>query len=136
MSPIQAHAGQLPSNQKFGWVFACIFGLGGAYAIYQSNIGWATGLFALAMLFALAAVVVPTVLAPLNRLWFRLGILLGRIISPIVLGIMFFLLITPVAVVARLCGRDALRIKRRRVTTYWVDREPKGPAPESFKNQF
>jgi hypothetical protein len=73
---------------------------------------------------------------PLNKLWFGLGILLGKIISPIVLGIMFFILITPVALATRAFGRDELKLKKRNLNTYWVSRNPAGPAKDSFKNQY
>jgi hypothetical protein len=84
----------------------------------------------------LFALVAPAKLARLNRLWFHFGVLLGRVVSPIVLGIMFFLLITPVAFMTRLLGRDALLLKKRSLTTYWVDRTPPGPSGESYRNQF
>jgi len=65
-----------------------------------------------------------------------LGHLLGRIVSPIVLGLIFFVLITPVALFGRVAGRDPLRLKPRAISSYWVKREPAGPTPDSFKNQF
>ena len=61
---------------------------------------------------------------------------MGKVVSPIVLGVLFFLVITPVALVMRLVGRDALKIRKQNVNTYWVDRLPPGPEPESFKEQF
>jgi len=61
---------------------------------------------------------------------------MGRVVSPLVLGILFFILITPVALFMRLIGRDALRIKKQQVNTYWIERNPPGPNPESFKDQF
>ena len=87
-------------------------------------------------LFVLVAFWAPQILSPLNRLWFSLGLLLGKIVSPIVLGLIFFLLITPVSLVTRLFGRDELKIKKRTVESYWVDRSPPGPPSESFKNQY
>jgi len=76
------------------------------------------------------------VLAPLNRIWYEFGMLLGKVVSPIVLGMIFFLLITPISVMTRMCGRDELKIKKKSLQSYWVDRLPPGPLPESFKNQF
>ena len=78
----------------------------------------------------------PKVLRPLNRVWYELGVLLGKVISPIVLGVMFFVLITPIAVITRIFGRDELKIKKLFVQSYWVDRLPPGPPSDSFKNQF
>ena len=127
---------QLPSNQKFGWFFAAIFAAGGAYALWKSSIFLASGLFVLSIIFAIVVVAVPALLAPLNKLWYRFGMLLGRIVSPVVLGILFFLLITPVGVFTRFFGRDVLLMKKRVVPSYWVERNPVGPQPDSFKNQF
>jgi hypothetical protein len=128
---------QLPSDRKFGWFFVAVFALGGGYAFWQShNIAWTISLFAVALAFLILAIAAPNLLAPLNKLWVQLGLLLGRIVSPIVLGLIFFVLITPVALVTRLGGRDALRLKKQNSASYWVDRDPIGPPPDSFKNQF
>jgi low temperature requirement protein LtrA len=89
-----------------------------------------------AALFLAASIAHPRLLAPFNRAWHRLGLLLGKVISPIVLGVIFFLVITPVAVVTRLAGRDALRLRKRSVRSHWVERAPPGPGPSSFRNQF
>lgn len=77
----------------------------------------------------------PRSLAPLNRAWFHLGELMGKIVSPVVLGIIFFGLLTPISLLTRLLGRDELRLKRRAVNSYWIDRAS-GPTGDSFKNQF
>ena len=78
-----------------------------------------------------------SVIAPFNRAWFMLGILLGKIVSPIVLGVMFFLMITPVALLMRIKGRDVLRLRGMKdVSTYWVERGAAEPSASSFKNQF
>ena len=87
--------------------------------------------------FLAAALVWPGVLAPLNRLWTRFGLLLHRLVSPLVLGVMFFLVITPMGLVMRALGKDPLRLQRDRAArTYWIDRQPPGPAPDSLNNQF
>jgi hypothetical protein len=135
-APFHVQKPTLPSNQKFGWFFAAVFALGGAYCIWKNYPQRAIALFVLAAVFAALTLIAPKALAPLNRLWFGLGLLLGRIVSPIVLGLIFFVMITPVALVTRIFGRDELRLKKRQVTSYWINREPNGPAPESFKNQF
>ncbi len=126
----------LPTNQNFGRFFATVFVALAAYSYWK---GWNTvGLAALiiAVLFAAATLFMPRTLTPLNRLWYGLGMLLGKIISPIVLGLMFFVLITPVSLITRLFGRDELRLKKRDVESYWIDRLPPGPASDSFKNQY
>ena len=126
----------LPSNQKFGWFFTFVFSIAAAYAYWKDASAWAIAFVVAAALFALFTLVAPAALAPLNRLWAGLGLLLGKIVSPIVLGLIFFVVLTPVSVVTRLFGRDALLMKKRDVESYWVDRTPPGPAPDSFKNQF
>lgn len=69
-------------------------------------------------------------------LWIKLGALMGRVVSPLVLGVIFFAMIAPLALVTRLCGRDELRLKRLKVHSYWIDRIPHGPSNDSFNNQF
>ncbi len=127
----------LPSERSFGFLFTLVFGILAGYRAYlgaSNAITICFGLFALLLLIVTLAA--PGILRPFNRAWFALGMLLGRIVSPIVLGIIFFGLITPTAVISRMLGRDELRLKRRVSETYWIIRDPVGPEPESFKNQF
>ena len=79
----------------------------------------------------------PAALAPLNRVWTRFGLLLHRIVSPVVLGVMFFVVVTPTGLLMRALGKDPLRL-RLTVTqrSYWIDRQPPGPAPDTLNNQF
>ena len=125
-----------PSHEKFGWFFAAVFALSGAYFKWKLASAWDMPMFMLALVFAALAVAAPKLLAPLNKLWFQLGMALGRLVSPIILGTIFFLLITPIAFFIKLSGRDVLHLKKRDVRSYWVKREPAGPEPESFNNQF
>ena len=79
----------------------------------------------------------PSLLAPLNRLWTRFSILLSRVTNPIVMGLMYFVVLTPTGLLMRLFGKDLLQ--RRfdpEATTYWIERDPPGPAPESMEDQF
>ena len=133
------HEQTLPSERSFGLLFGAVFALLAAYGWLFK--GWSLAvvlpLVALALVFVLLGFVAPKIVRPLNWLWFQLGQLLGKIVSPIVLGAIFFLLLTPVSLVTRLFGRDELRLKRKASqTSYWLDRAPPGPAPESFNNQF
>ena len=87
--------------------------------------------------FCSIALALPSVLTQLNRLWLRFGLLLHRVVSPLVLGIMFFLVVTPTGIVMRLLGKDPLRLRyEETASTYWIDRTPPGPAPESLDRQF
>jgi hypothetical protein len=126
----------LPSNVAFGWFFAAVFATVAAYAYWHGQTTATLVTLIVAILFAIATFFAPQLLYPLNRLWYELGILLGKIISPIVLGLIFFVLITPVSLITRLFGRDELKIKKRNVESYWMERSPPGPPSESFKNQY
>ena len=124
------------SDRAFGIVFAAVFAIIGLLPLV---FGGRVRLWALlvAGAFLLVAQFVPSMLAPLNRWWLRFGLLLHRIVSPIVLGIMFFGVITPMGLVMRALGKDLLRLKFDRVApTYWIERTPPGPPPESMKDQF
>lgn len=126
----------MPSDRKFGWFVTSVLTAAAAYLYWKNSDAWASTLVGLAVIFAVTTVSAPRRLTQLNRLWYTLGLLLGKISSPIVLGLMFFVLLTPVSLAMRLSGRDALKMKKRNVKSYWVDRNPTGPAPDSFKNQF
>ncbi len=132
-----ADEAKLPSERTFGLVFVGVFLLATGYCWYrQYSNSWITVFLVLASIFLLCVLIAPKLLRPLNKAWYQLGLLLGRFVSPIVLGILFFIIITPVAIVIRLAGRDILRLRKQRVDSYWVERKPPGPEPESFKEQF
>ena len=79
----------------------------------------------------------PMVLRPLNKLWFKFGLLLHAIINPIVLGAMFFVAVTPMALVMRLAGKKLLNMDYEPAAkSYWIERKPPGPPPESVRRQF
>ena len=89
-----------------------------------------------AAFFALA-LAAPGVLGPLNRLWLGFGRLLNRLVSPVILALLFYLVITPIGLVMRLAGHDPLRIRwDTGAATYWIERRPPGPEPETMRNQF
>ncbi|HEX2274957.1 MAG TPA: SxtJ family membrane protein [Acidimicrobiales bacterium] len=124
------------SDRSFGFVFAFVFTVvallpwlsGGAAR------GWA---LRVAALFLLVALVVPVVLRPLNWVWARFALLLHSIVNPLVMGLMFFLVLTPMAVVMRIFGRDAMKRRfDRSAPTYWIPREQPGTDPAGMSNQF
>ena len=133
---MQSTSVPLPSNRKFGYLFTAVFALAGAYAAWKGHAESSIALLVVACTFAGLAVAAPAWLGPLNRLWFNVGIALGRVVSPIILGLIFFGVLTPVSILTRLFGRDALHLRKRLVASYWIERSPRGPAPDSFKNQF
>jgi hypothetical protein len=118
----------LPSNRSFGWTFTGVFAL---VAFFQP---W---LLALAALTAIVTLVRTHWLAPYNRAWMKLAEVLHRVVSPVVLGLIFFGLFTPVALVMRACGRDALhRRYEAQLPSYWIRRDPPGPRDDSFRDMF
>lgn len=124
------------SDRAFGFVFAVVFVVIGVYPwVFGGGVrSWS---IAVAALFLLASLVRPALLAPLNRLWTRFGALLHRVVSPIVLGFMFFVVITPMGLVRRVLVKDPLRLRfDRQSGSYWVPRQPPGPPPQSLTNQF
>ena len=126
---------ELPSNKKFGFFFTFVFAILAFYLLFIDSILWAQALAILAVLFFLITAIIPQVLLPLNKLWMRLGLLLGMIVSPIVLGIIFFGLVTPYGVVMRMFGRDELRLKFTKKSSHWISRSELIKS-DSFKNQF
>ena len=124
------------NDRSFGFVFAAVFAM---VAVLPWLFGGPFRLWAMVASVGFLAVglVAPALLAPLNRLWFKFGLLLHKIVSPLVLGIMFFLVITPTGLLMRALGKDPLRLKLdKRLSSYWIERMPPGPTPESLKDQF
>lgn len=126
----------LPSNRSFGWTFTVVFALVGGYGLWKGGaaLPW---VLALAALTALVTLTRASWLTPANRAWMAFGELLGRVVSPLVLGLIYFGVFTPVALVMRAFGRDALaRSFDPALRSYWVKRDPAGPAEDSFRNLF
>jgi len=124
------------SDRQFGLVFAAFFAVIGLLPLVAGHAPrwWA---FAPALAFAAVALIRPGILRPLNVLWFRFGLLLHKVVSPIVLGLIFYVAVTPVGLTMRAFGKDPLKLKfDRTAPSYWIDRTPPGPDPETMKNQF
>jgi hypothetical protein len=120
-------------NRRFGLVLAAactaVFAVGRWHAV--DRLGWL--LAALALL--LIALVMPRLLDPFRRLWLRLGTLMQRVVSPILLLLFYFLGVVPIGLTLRLLGRDHLRLRKGR-DSYWIDRQPPGPEPQTMKELF
>ena len=87
--------------------------------------------------FAALALVLPRALHPLNYAWFRLGLLLHRVMSPMIIGAVFFLCVTPIGLILRLFRKDVLSLRRRAdLPSYWIVRDPPGPEPGTMSKQF
>ena len=124
------------SDRAFGLVFGAVFTIAGLWPLLGGGAVriWALGL---AVVFLLAAAAYPRILAPLNRLWTRFGAFLHGISNFLVLALMFYLVITPTGLVLRLFGGDLLKLRfDRGARSYWIERQPPGPPPETIENQF
>lgn len=126
---------ELPSNKKFGFFFTLVFAVAGGHFYINASFTWAYVFAATVIVFFAITVVKADLLLPLNKLWMRFGFVLGMIVSPIVLGIIFFGLFTPIALFMKLSGRDELRLKFQSKTSHWVLRDEPIKAA-SFKQQF
>lgn len=124
------------SDRSFGFVMA------GAFAVVTALNGWHAGRIwpwtaGIAAAFLVAALLKPAVLNPLNRLWFKFGLLLHRIVNPVIMALLFYGTVLPTGLVMRAMGKDLLRLKRQPdAASYWIVRAPPGPSPESMRDQF
>lgn len=126
---------ELPSNRKFGLFFTLIFLIAAIY-FYLDDYEILSYIFGLLVVtFLIISIYNPKVLAPLNIIWMRFGFLIGKIISPIVMGIIFFGIFTPLAIIMRLFGRDELNLRYKKNDSDWVKRK-QGLQVTLFKNQF
>ena len=126
---------ELPSSKKFGFFFTLVFALVAVYFYLNDSLTWGYYFSIAAVIFVVITIVKADFLLPLNKLWMRFGLLIGLIVSPIVLGVIFFGLFTPIAFMMRTSGRDELRLKFKNKTSHWITRSERIQA-DSFKNQF
>lgn len=132
----RAHTVQGSSNRAFGLVFAAVFAVVGLLPLWRGG-GiryWALGVAALLLAVSLVR---PQLLGPANFLWTRLALVLNRVVSPVAMGVVFFLVATPTAILMRWFGKDPLRLRYDPAAkSYWLERTPPGPPPASMANQF
>ena len=123
---------KIGSNKSFGIVFFIVFLLISLHPlINQENIRiWA---LIISLIFLILGLLNSKILNPFNKLWFKFGIILGRIISPLVMGIIFFFVVTPIALLMKLLKKDLLNLKFNKTKTYWIEKS--GPKSK-MKNQF
>tara|TARA_B100000963_G_scaffold349353_1_gene358269 strand:+ start:228 stop:626 length:399 start_codon:yes stop_codon:yes gene_type:complete len=126
---------ELPSNRKFGIFFSVIFLILSAYFFFENKQIISLCLLGISTILILVTLINDNLLLPLNKVWMKLGFLLGVLISPVVLGLIFFLLFTPISIITKSFGRDELRIKFKRKKTYWIER-CYNSEDISFKLQF
>ena len=126
----------LPSNRKFGYFFGIICLVLCIYLFLKDIFILSLLFFFISNLFILVGTFKPKALLPLNKLWMRFGLLLSKFINPLIIAIIFFIIISPIAVLARLTGRDELKLKKRMNKTFWTDKEISLNDEESFRKQF
>jgi len=123
------------TDRAFGFVFAGANLLVGCWSVWKLDEPW-WGTFWAAGLFALIALVLPSMLAPLNVAWTALGRAMHSVMNPLILGILFFLMFTPMGLFMRLVGKRPLASRRDEGTSYWVLRDPPGPEPQSLRHPY
>ena len=123
---------KIGSNRSFGIVFFIVFFLIATYPLINGNEIRLWSLV-ISIIFLLLGLINSKILNPFNKLWFKFGIFLGKIISPIIMGIIFFLVVTPIGLLMRLLNKDLLNLKFNNNSSYWIEKtEPKS----KMKNQF
>ena len=123
---------KISSNRSFGIVFFVVFLFIALYPLSYSGqiIKWS---LVISLIFLLLGLINSKILTPVNKIWFKLGIFLGNIISPIIMAIVFFLIVTPIGLIMRVLRKDMLNLKFNTKKSYWI--EKKGPKSK-MKNQF
>jgi heme/copper-type cytochrome/quinol oxidase subunit 4 len=126
-----------PSLKNFGLTFAVIFALIGFWPLVRHGADPRYWSLIIAALFLAITFVAPQILSPLNKLWFAFGMLLHKIVNPLILGFLFIVLLTPIALVLRVLGKKLVATEfDKTASSYWINRDPPGPEPSSIKNQF
>ena len=123
---------KISSNRSFGIVFFIVFLLIALYPLLKGNDLRIWSLI-ISLIFLTFGLINSKILTPLNRLWFKFGLLLGKFISPLIMGIIFFVVVTPIGIIMRLLKKDLLNLKYNKKETYWIDKS--GPKSK-MKNQF
>ena len=123
---------KIGSNKNFGIVFFVVFFVISFYPLLENeNIRvWS---LLLSLVFLILGLINSKILTPLNKIWFKFGIFLGNFISPIVMGIVFYLVVTPISLIMRAIGKDVLNIKKSKKKSYWIEKN--GPKSK-MKNQY
>ena len=123
---------KISSNRSFGIVFFIVFLLIALYPLLKGN-DLRIWSLVISFIFLILGLINSKILTPLNRLWFKFGLLLGRFISPLIMGIIFFVVVTPIGILMRLLKKDLLNLKYNKNESYWIDKT--GPKSK-MKNQF
>ena len=120
------------SNKSFGIVFSIFFLIISLYPLFKGN-ELRTWSLIISIIFLILGLLNSKILTPLNKLWFKFGILLGNFISPVVMGVVFFAVVTPTSLIMKVLGKDLLNLKKNNKKTYWIE---KSKIKSSMKQQF
>ena len=120
------------SNKSFGIVFCIFFIIVGLYPLINADSIRVWSII-LSIIFLILGLLNSRFLTPLNILWFKFGIFLGKFVSPVVMGLVFFLVVTPTGIIMRLLKKDLLKLKKNNLKTYWINRSD---SKSDMKNQF
>ena len=123
---------KVSSNKSFGIVFSIFFLLISVYLLLNNDPIFYWSLF-VSFIFLVLGLMNSKILSPLNLLWFKFGILLGKIVAPIIMGVIFFLVVTPISIILKIFGKDVLNLKFNNNKTYWIEKD--GPK-SNMKKQF
>ena len=123
---------KISSNRSFGIVFFIVFLLIALYPLLKDN-DLRIWSLVISFIFLILGLINSKILTPLNRLWFKVGIFLGNFIAPIVMGIIFFLVVTPTGIIMKLLGKDLIKLKKSNEKSYWIEKKN---IKSSMKNQF
>jgi len=123
---------KLPTNKNFGTVFFLVFLIISLFPLLKNeNIRiWS---IIIALIFLVLGLLNSKILTPLNKIWFRFGIILGNFVSPIIMGIVFFTIVTPTSLIMRVLGKNLLNLKKGNKKTYWIERSK---IKSKMRNQF
>ena len=123
---------KLPSNRNFGIVFSIVFLIIALWPVLNQNEIRIWSLV-ISLIFLVLGFINSKLLSPFNKIWFKFGLLLGSVIAPVVMGIVFFFVVTPTGLIMRALGKDLLKLKKNKESTYWLDKDNSN---NSLKNQF
>ena len=123
---------EISSNRSFGIIFFIVFLLITIYPLIKNEELRIWSLI-IAIIFLILGLLNSKILTPLNKLWFKFGLFLSKIVSPMIMGVIFFLVVTPIAFIIRIIGKDLLNLKFNKNKTYWIEKT--GPKSK-MKNQF
>ena len=123
---------KIGSNKSFGIVFFTVFFIISIWPLLSANEirYWS---LVISVVFLILGIINSKILTPLNKVWFKIGILLGSIISPIIMGIIFFLVVTPTSIIMKILGKDLLNLKKNNNDSYWIQKNNQN---SKMKNQY